>query len=79
MVGFSGGRRLPNATDFNTLAAGAEVPQQQVLLAVAPGQPAGSIGGARAIESVARFSHGLLDALPQHAGWKHLWNSATFR
>ena len=68
MVGFSGGRRLPNATDFNTLAAGAEVPQQQVLLAVAPGQPAGSIGGARAIESVARFSHGLLDALPQHAG-----------
>ena len=60
--GFSQGRRLYQPTDFGAFAGALNI-EQRVLLATAPGQLAGSIGGASARESVALFSHRLLAAL----------------
>lgn len=72
-VGFSGGRRLLNPTDFLSARAAPIAPRQQVLLAAAPGQVAKSVTDAVAHESVSQYSHELLVSLAAQAPPAGTW------
>ena len=61
-VGFSGGKRLLDPTDFVVKGADKAI-EQRVLLAAAPGEIAQSMAGATARESAALFFHHLLNSL----------------